>query len=855
MKMNAMNKFCKILAAFLLANVCVVAAAEEKNKDKSESDYEKLFKDKAVKTADGFLTVHKVEDKVYMEIPDSLLGTDLMLVSVVSEISDHMDCYPGVNAMVPLKIAFEKVGNSIDLTRDKSFSIGDGNAGIELAMQRNNIGAVLKSFEIKAYNPDSTAVVIDMTDYLTGDERLLSPIQAKSEGKYMLRGVTYRHSKEGSYLDDVKAFDNNVTVTSTLTYKSNVNKFYTRFTTAKVDRMFIRLPETEMKKRDADYRLPVQVMGKLRYRSDMKAVEEYYYAQRWRLEPVDQVAFDRGEGSAVKKPIVFYVDTTFTPMLRRGIIEGVGEWNKAFAKIGYKDVIQFRDFPSPEEDPKFDPDNFDYNVIRFNPSLASSTYVRTYTDPRSGEILRTTIGVCYNYITNLPYEILLATAHADPAARTLDMPEDRLQELVKNYFTWLSGVDCFGMTYNLTSSAAFPTDSLRSATFTQKYGTTPSMLDRALFNTAAPVDGALEGIRLTPKGLGEYDYFIVDWLYRPFKEGEDEKEILKKMVDETVGNPVYRYEYSKNCPDCGADDVGNDDLVLAGYHLENLEYMMANFDKWISDDFDPDFKMRAVIYQNLVRKYKQILTQIAISVYGIKTYQRMEGDPVPAYEFMTRERQQKALDMLFAHINWPEFLERKDILTNMELPGQSLDNTHKSYFLLLMNTIGSSLFAYESAPDDRIKHGDYIAYQVDKLWEPTREGRELTQAEIYFQDYVFRSLLASTKMDNYKVRYKDRTGTDKSLTDYSVDDKYALAESLQDAMYAEAYGEENIYSAKYGQLKKWPMFNVQLTRYVYVEQLKRAVGWMKEQLEGKGDDNETRQHYRYLIATYERVIN
>lgn len=856
----ALSGFVHASAAPLPDKVSDKDKKEDAKEESKESDYDKLFKDKKVKTVKGFITLHKADDKVYMEIPDSILGKDLMLMSVVSEISDHTDCHPGVNAMVPLKVAFNKIGESIDLIRDKSVIVGDGDPNIEKAIDRNSIGAVLQSFEIKAYNPDSTAVVIDMTDYMTGDERLLSPIQAKSEGMYMLKGVTYSHSREGSYLDDVKAFANNVTITSTLTYKSNVNPVYTRYTTAKVDRMFIRLPETEMQKRDADYRLPVQVIGRLKYRSDFKPVEEYYYAQRWRLEPVDQDAFDNGQGSEVKKPIVFYVDTTFTPMLRNGIMEGVGEWNKAFEKVGYKSVIQFKDYPSPEEDPTFDPDNFDYNVIRFVPSLTSSAYVRTFTDPRSGEILRTTIGVCYNFIADIPYDLLLTSAHADPEVRTMQTPEKKLQEYIKYYFMWLSGVDCFGMTYNLTSSAAFPTDSLRSATFTQKYGTTPSMLDRALINTAAPVDGATKGIRMTPVGLGEYDYFIVDWLYRPFKEGEDEKAILKKMVDEKMGNPVYRYEYAKNCPDCGADDVGNDDLVLAGYQLENLKYMLANFDKWVSGEYDPDYDMRTVIYQNLLRKYKQILTQVAINVYGIKTYQRMEGDPVPAYEYMTRERQQKALDMLFAHINRSEDFLRNDILQNMPMASKSAEDGQKDYIMLLLNTIGASLFAYESAPDDRLKHADYIAYQVDRLWEPTREGRELTDSEIYFQDFVFRSLLGSTKMEDFKYRNVPGNADEKKsklMIDYSVEDKEALAHEYSDALYAEAYGDNDLLSAaKYGELKKWPVFNVQSTRYIYLEHVQNAYQWMKEQLDAASDKStETMQHYRYLVDLYERVAD
>ncbi len=852
----------------------VTAKTPEKEADK-ESKYEKLFKDKDVKTVKGFMTLHKVDDKVYAEIPYSVLNKDLMLVSYVSSISDHMDAHPGVNPMVPLLINFEKSGDRIYMNRDKSIAIGDGNPNIQRNIDMSTIGAALRAFEIKAYNPDSTAVVVDMTELMTGSERLLSPIHARSEGKFMLMGVRYEHRAEGSYVQDVSAHQHNVTITSKLTYKSNINPVYTRYTTAVMDRTFVLLPEEEMPKRETDYRLPIQSVGRLKFRSDMKAAEDFYFAKRWRLEPVDQNAFDRGEGSEVKKPIVFYVDTTFTPNLKYAIVNGIGEWNKAFEKIGFKNVIQFKDYPTPEEDPAFDPENFDYNVVRFIPSLSSGSTVRTYCDPRSGEILRTTLEICYNYVVDFPYDILLNTAHANPAARTM-FPDDRLlREYMKYHIMWLTGVDCFGMTYNLTSSAAFPVDSLRSATFTQKYGTTPSMLDRALFNTLAPIDSVAplgkyvpldtllkredpsSRVRLMPTGLGEYDCFVIDWLYRPFQKGEDEKAILKAMVDKTIGNPIYRYEYAKNCPDCAADDVGDDALVIAEYDLQKLEFMLDHFEEWVSDAEDPDYQMRGLIYYNLMRRYKKIMTHIAQQIYGVKTWQRMAGDPVPASEFLSKEHQMKAINMLFSHMNRPDKFYKDEVTKHFELESKNQQEVHMDYMQLLFNTAAASLFVYEDAPGDHVRHGDFINIEVEKFWAPTKEGRELTDAEIQYQDFLFRTLLASSKMMNFKVknRYMNPEA-DKSLyIDFSVDDKYALIEDLQGQIDAEFDGEDDLLmaSGKYGNMKKWPLLNLQSSRHLYLGALNKAYGLMKAQL--TDEDNETQQHYRFLCDMYDRLLD
>lgn len=855
-----MKKIITLLAALTLIGYGDMAIAKTpEKKGGEESKYEKLFKNKMVKTVKGFITLHKVDDKVYAEIPFTELDKDMMLVSYVSSISDHTDAHPGVNPMVPLLVSFEKEGEKINMTRDKSIIVGDGNPHIQRNIDMSTIGAVFRSFEIKAYNNDSTAVVVDMTELMTGSEKLLSPIHARSEGKYMMRGVNYSHQPSESYVQDVSAHKHNVTITSKLTYSSNINPVYTRHTTAVMDRSFVQLPEKLMAQRETDYRLPVQSLGRLRFRHDMKASEEFYFAKRWRLEPLDQNAFDRGEGSEVKKPIVFYVDTTFTDNIRYAVINGIGEWNKAFEKIGFKNVIQFKDYPTPEENPDFDPENFDYNVVRFTPTLSSKSVVRTYCDPRSGEILRTTVEIGYNYMVDFPYDILLSTAHADPQARTMFPKDELLREYMKYHIMWLTGVDCFGMTYNLTSSAAFPVDSLRSATFTQKYGTTPSMLDRALYNTLAPIDGATKGVRMMPTGLGEYDYFVVDWLYRPFKPGEDEKVLLKSMVDRTVGNPIYRYEYAKNCPDCAADDVGDDDLLVAGYDLENLEYMLDHFEEWVSDEEDPDYKMRSIIYYNLMRRYKKIMTHIAQNIYGVKTWQRMDGDPVPASEFVPKERQMKAIDMLFEHMNRPAKFYKEECTKNFELETKPQRLAHFDYMMLLINTITGSLFMYEDAPGEHVRHRDFINIQVDKLWTPTRDGRDLTEAEIMYQSFVFRSLLASTQLRNYKIKMKNEVVPAAFADlhfDYTVEDKNALIEDLQNKLYEATEDDELLLATgKYGEMKRWPMLYLNSTRQIYLGSLNKAYDWMKEQLKNEDKSSETHQHYRFLCDMYDRLMD
>ena len=69
-------------------------------------------------------------------------------------------------------------------------------------------------------------------------------------------------------------------------------------------------------------------------------------------------------------------------------------------------------------------------------------------------------------------------------------------------------------------------DSLRNAAFTQKYGTTPSIMDYARYNyIAQPGDN---GVKLTPPDLGVYDYYAIEVGYKPIPEAKGCRGRIKK---------------------------------------------------------------------------------------------------------------------------------------------------------------------------------------------------------------------------------------------------------------------------------------------------------------------------------------
>lgn len=813
------------------------------------------------------MTLHIVDDKLFVELPLKMLNRDMMLMSSVAEITDHTDSYVGLSPLRPLQVKFDTINRTVLLRRDRSQSVvADNGAEIRRALAQSNMPAILGSYKIKAFNADSTAVVFDMTDLFIGNESLLTAIDPRSETKLVLRGVSFNQKKDRSMLTDVAAFDDNATVTSYITYDSKIGKTYNKVTTAKLVRSLALLPETPMRPRLADFRLPLNVLGKYNYHSDYKLMDPVYFATRWRMEPSDQAAYDRGEAVEPKAPVVFYIDTTFTAQMSAAITKGILEWNKCFEAIGFKNAIRVRPFPTPEEDPQFSPQNFRYNCINYVPSLTGDTRVRTYVDPRSGEILRTTVMVCHNMTWEMPFEIFVFTAHADPSVRQRYMPDSTLFEHIKNHFTWLTGVDCFGMSYNLTSSAAFSSDSLRhNAAFTRKYGTTPSMLDIAKYNFIAPIDAVKKGFRITPVGVGEYDYHVVKCLYKPVPEAktsEEELKVIEKWVDATVGNPVYRYENAKDCPDCGANDVGDDDIKNFKYALGNLQYCMENFDKWISDEDDPEYLYRNGIYNYLYRRYKQLLTQVAITAYGVKTYERKANDPVPSYEFTPYAEQKEALDILYANRYMPDWVQRPELVRLMGIQRERIEE-HKDYLSLLMNATATRLFIYEGQGKDHFDHKRYIRYMFDKLFEKTRKGQKLSDEDFYYQTNFAKTMMASSKIVDRKAKYRDGSASalaaqiagDPKVLDFS--DPEACMKTVEEmpllySMNDVDFGRDEV-SAQYGALKKWPVINTQSTRQLYYGILKELRQVVKPYI--NSSDRRTREHYRFIYESINRLID
>ena len=174
-----------------------------------------------------------------------------------------------------------------------------------------------------------------------------------------------------------------------------------------------------------------------------------------------------------------------------------------------------------------------------------------------------------------------------------------------------------GLLDNPGASATYPTDSLRNARFTTTMGLAPSVMDDVHYNyVAQPSDN---GVRLTPLGLGMYDYFTIDWCYRYFDTDNvsinEETKTLEAFVDKKLTNPRLRYyseRTSKWDPRVQAGALGNDMITSANLANKNYSIVESNLSKWIKNDEDTRIKdqLYLQISQDRYSLFKQVLSNV-----------------------------------------------------------------------------------------------------------------------------------------------------------------------------------------------------------------------------------------------------
>ena len=745
---------CLLVATAISAGSLSLAAApsalssrafgDDTKKEKKEEDkYTKFFKDKKVETARGkFVTLHKIDGSVYLELPTKYLGKELMMGAKVTSTTDPDYLAVGSMNSAPIVFRFEKQDSVIVMKAPNSIVYRrDASPELQKALELNYRDQSVESFTPEAYKADSSAVVLKINSLVTESSPFFEIVPSQ-QGPFK---ITSSRNSNLTFVKGLKSFDSNASVRVEMNFSVNASLMGVLTVakdmplTAEVTYTILPVEASNAIPRFADARVGYQTTRKVSFPDYLDQSEPVYLAHRWQLVPKDKKAYAKGQPTEPEKKIVFYLDSAFPASWQRPIREGVLRWNKAFEAAGFRNAIEVRDFP--KNDKQFDPDNLEYSCIRYIPNSQETIAASNWTDPRTGEIFSGNLTIYNNVEALLHKQRFIGTAAVDPQVRSSRLPQALFEESLSQLVTQEMG-SVLGLLRNYAASASYTTDQLRSAKFTKESGLAPSILDGATYNyLAQPSD---KGVRLINDQLGVYDLFAIDWGYRYFDlKGDpaaEAKELLSR-VDKRAREPYLRYAPEQRYavdPTVRTEDLGNDPIKTAELTMKNLAFIQSNLSKWITND--PDTRKKKSLYLAIVQGYYLQLKNAMSLVGGVVCQESRLSTSLPRYQVVPKAKQREAFQWLLR--------EAKDFQNKADRNFERKGFIDVSYYDQLLEFLVKDIYDLRS----RI----IIASQVDSKTYSLGE---------YFDD-LYQATFASTiagKSPNHMERLMQIAFIDKSI--------------------------------------------------------------------------------------------
>lgn len=697
--------------------------------------YKEVITNKAI-THKGLFTVHQVEDKYYFEIPDSILGREILAVTRYSKTPGGGRNYGGelVNQQT---VEFDKgPEHKIFMKVITLINYADSTNEISKAVKNSNLNPIAAAFPIAAFGKDSTSSVIDVTDFFKGDNQAVSltPAIKRRLNLSML-------AADRSYIESIHTYPINTEIRTVKTYSSTPSAAGNPFggapspmpqseplpaamdagaVTIELNTSMLLLPKVPMHKRLFDPRVGFFADDYTVYSDNQQKVDNQVFAVRWRLEPKpeDMEKYKRGELVEPAKQIVYYIDPATPKQWRPYLIAGVNDWQKAFEKAGFKNAIVAKEWP--ENDSTMSLEDARYSVIRYFASDIENAYGPNVHDPRSGEILESHIGWYHNVMKLVHDWYMIQTAAVDPKARKMKFDDSLMGELIRFVSSHEVG-HTLGLRHNMGSSSKTPVELLRNKAWVEANGHTASIMDYARFNYVAQPEDNISEAGLFPR-IGDYDKWAIQWgyTYTGISDPKKDELVTNKWAVDSLKNPRLWFggEGRNVDPRAQTEDLGDDAVKASNYGIMNLKRILVQLPVWTKEEADK-YQNLSDMYQQLVGQFARYMGHVTKNVGGIEeTFKSVEqkGD---VYAPTPKEKQKAAVAFLNAQLfQTPTWLLDKEILNKISYPtaNEAIQNLQVSTLNSLLDA--GRLYRLQTSRN-RFGNG---TYGLDEMMDDVQKG-------------------------------------------------------------------------------------------------------------------------------------
>ena len=669
---------------------------KETTEEVSKTDFEKIASESNL-VSRGMFNVYAQDGKYYFEIPVSLLQRDMLVVNKLQRVPFELND-AGVNRGTNyetqmIRFEWNKEEKKIRVRQSRPLPESPENDAITRSVRDNFISPLIADFKLEACNADSTSVIIQINDIYDGSETSINNV-------FDNINLGTSAVKDLSRIMSIKAFPNNIVATSELTTKvregmSAVN------VTVEVSSSLVLLPEKPMMGRLDDPKVGYFTKDLLYFSDSQQKTEEKKYITRWRLEPKpeNREAYLRGELVEPEKPIVFYIENSTPYRWRKYIKQGIEDWQVAFERAGFKNAIIAKELP---DSIAANADDINYSVVTYAASSKANAMGPSILDPRSGEILEADIMWWHNVISMVQEWITVQTGAIDPKARGTKLPDEMMGDAIRFVACHEVG-HSLGLRHNMMGSWTFPTDSLRSKSFTDKMNSTASsiMYYARYHYVAQPGDG----VTAVSPHIGPYDIFAIEYGYRWYglPTPEAEKDVLYDFLNKHNGR-LYKYSEAQDPrsavdPRAQNEDLGDDPVRSSELGIANLKRIVPEIIKWTTTgEKGQTYEEASRLYYAVITQWNNYLYHVMANIGGIYIENTTVGDGVKTYTYVEKEKQEASLDFLLNEVlcypRWLfdteisdyTFLLRKNPTGVIEYaPSQILKNTQGYIFWDLLS--------------------------------------------------------------------------------------------------------------------------------------------------------------------------